>query len=208
MVGMNDQRAPKVALRGLTCTVDGCTEPMHAKCMCKRHYKQAHRTGEATPGVKGRHGPVAERFWHYVTKGPDEACWMWAGNTDKDGYGILRTPSSQVRAHRVSYEIHKEPIPAGRVVRHTCHTPGCVNPRHLLTGTNYDNVMDKVLAGRAPSNEDHPNCKFPNAVADVVRQSTARRKDLAREFGMSESQVSNIRTGAQRRPTGEAHDHS
>jgi len=109
----------------------------------------------------------------------------------KDGPKLLR-------AHRLSFEIHTGEIRAGHLIRHSCHTPGCVNPRHLSTGTHLDNAMDKVLAGRARTNEAHPNCRFSDEVVAAVRAATGKRKDIAAHFGVSESQVSNIRNGAQR----------
>ena len=107
------KRAPKGALKGLICTVDQCDQPMHARGMCSRHYKQANRTGAAKPGVKGKHGTPQERFWHFVDKCGDNGCWLWTGYRDKDGYGSVRTPKTKLRAHRVSYQIHNPDVPSG-----------------------------------------------------------------------------------------------
>lgn len=194
-------RAPRLkkgALAGLACTVHQCEEPQHARQMCKRHYKQAHRGGEVRADRRGMHGTPAERFWHWVEKGAPDSCWLWQGKTDKDGYGTLKDGPKLLRAHRISYEIHKGEIPEGHLIRHSCHTPGCVNPRHLSTGTHIDNAMDKVLAGRSRVNEAHPNCKFSDEVVAAVRAASGRRKDIAEQFGISPSQVGNIRSGAQR----------
>lgn len=190
--------ARKGALKGLSCSVAGCEEPQHARAMCIRHYRQWHYSGKVRTDLRGTHGAPAERFWHWVTKGEPDACWLWQGKTDKDGYGTLKAGPKLLRAHRISYEIHKGEIPPGRLIRHSCHTPGCVNPAHLSTGTTLDNARDKVLAGRARVNEAHPNCKFSNEVVAAVRADTGMRKDIAKRFGMSPSQVSNIRSGAQR----------
>lgn len=192
-------RAKKGALKGLQCTVDSCDEPMYARAMCKRHYKQVNRTGTATPGLKGRHGPVEERFWHFVSNGAPDACWPWTDNSDKDGYGAIRTPSTQLRAHRVSFEIHNPDVSIkGMVVRHKCNNPPCVNPAHLLAGTHLDNMADRMEAGHFYSNEDHPNTKFSNEVVAQVRAASGTHEEVAARFGMSTSQAGNIRRGQQR----------
>ena len=146
-------RVRKGALKGLCCVVASCAEVAHARAMCKRHYGQAIRGGEVRTDRRGMHGTPAQRFWHWVDKGAPDACWLWQGKTDKDGYGTLKDGPKLLRAHRLSFEMHKGEIPAGHLVRHSCHTPGCVNPGHLSTGTHFDNAMDKVMAGRAPVND-------------------------------------------------------
>ena len=77
-------------------------------------------------------------------------CIYWDGKKDKDGYGIL---SSGKRAHRLSYENAKGPIPDGLLVRHTCDNSGCINPDHLILGTQADNVADMVERGRIARGE-------------------------------------------------------
>ena len=203
-IGEVGARAKKGSLKGLICTVDKCDQPMHAKTMCKRHYKQANRVGVATPGMKGAHGPVEVRFWYFVQKaGPDE-CWLWTGNSDKDGYGSIRTPETQLRAHRVSFQIHNPDVCIdGLLVRHKCNNPPCVNPAHLLPGTHLDNMADRMEAGHFYVNEDHPNVKFSNETVAAVRESVGPSAEVGEKFGMSASQVRNIRRGDQRPVVGE-----
>lgn len=40
------------------------------------------------------------------------------------------------------------PIPKGLVVRHTCDVRECVNPDHLILGTQKDNIRDMHDRGR------------------------------------------------------------
>ena len=67
-------------------------------------------------------------------------CWIWTGGTCGDNYGVFR----RKRAHRLAYELWKEPIPKNMLVRHLCHTKLCINPDHLDIGTHQDNANDRL----------------------------------------------------------------
>lgn len=76
-------------------------------------------------------------------------CWVWTGYRDPAGYGVIkRVPLGRKRAHRLAYAAFNG-SPVGLLVRHTCDNPSCVNPKHLLLGTNADNIRDRVLRGRS-----------------------------------------------------------
>ena len=95
-----------------------------------------------------RRTPVTERFWQYVHK--TEACWLWTGVKDGNGYGMIQDTSAgrALRAHRVSFEMAYGPIPEGKIILHECDNPPCVNPKHLRCGTKRDNALDAVAKGR------------------------------------------------------------
>lgn len=78
-----------------------------------------------------------------------ETCWLWTASLTTRGYGqfqvgTLKSPKIR-QAHRVSYEIYKGQIPEGHHILHSCDNRICVNPEHLRTGTNLDNVRDRVM---------------------------------------------------------------
>jgi hypothetical protein len=91
---------------------------------------------------------IRELFFARVIARP--RCWFWIGSKDKNGYGTMTySPTRKVfKAHRVSYEIFKGPIPDGLHVRHSCDHPWCVNPQHLLVGTHKENMRDVMIRGR------------------------------------------------------------
>lgn len=93
---------------------------------------------------------VAERFFAKIERIPGVDCWIWKGMQTSFGYGTLWKVrgKSFYLAHRLSYELHKGPIPKGLFVCHTCDTPYCVNPEHLWLGTAADNSRDMNNKGR------------------------------------------------------------
>lgn len=93
------------------------------------------------------------RFRKRVKVGKPTACWLWRGLVNRGGYGTLMVVidggQRPVGAHRIAYRIANGPIPHGMSVRHSCDTPLCVNPSHLVLGTHADNMRDMHERGRA-----------------------------------------------------------
>lgn len=181
----------------MICSVAECVRTVHAKGFCKNHYQQLWATG--SPAIKrpNPHGTEAERFWRYVVKLDEKACWEWIGFRDRDGYGKFRIGKTNIAAHRESWILHNLPIAEGLVVRHKCNNPPCVNPGHLLLGTHEDNMADREAAGNCPRGARHPNAKLTEEQALAIRGSTDTLETIAAQFGISESQAGNIRRGAQ-----------
>lgn len=98
-----------------------------------------------TPGL-------IERFWSKVDRAGADECWEWRGEKHTHGYGIYsewedNRRSVKTYAHRLSLRIAGVD-PGSRVVRHDCDNPPCVNPSHLRTGTQAENIQDAVERGR------------------------------------------------------------
>lgn len=101
---------------------------------------------------KGARRPLAERFWSKVDKTAGlTGCWIWTGCTQVDGYGQIWVEDGMRPAHRVAFELVEGIIPVGLEVLHRCDNPICVNPFHLFTGTQSDNIRDCVAKGRHAS---------------------------------------------------------
>lgn len=82
---------------------------------------------------------------------PFAGCWLWEGRLNDKGYGTLRRANlnngKTTQASRLSYAaFYGEP--GSRVVMHSCDTPACVNPDHLVAGTLADNNLDCKRKGR------------------------------------------------------------
>ena len=89
---------------------------------------------------------VEERFWSKVNK--TDSCWEWTCSTDRGGYGLFGVNYKQWRAHRFAKHITHGLDDDKPIVMHTCDNPKCVNPDHLVNGTNKENMEDRNRKGR------------------------------------------------------------
>lgn len=92
---------------------------------------------------------LLEKFNRYLPNILEEnKCWEWTGAIDAYGYGSFYFKRKSYKSHRLMYEIHyAEPLNNLHCL-HKCDNRKCVNPLHLFSGTNLDNVKDKIEKGR------------------------------------------------------------
>lgn len=74
-------------------------------------------------------------------------CWLWQGGTDANGYGMFNDGGRTRYVHRAVCEAIHGPLPRELLARHTCNTPPCAAPEHLIPGTHSDNAKDAIAAG-------------------------------------------------------------
>lgn len=136
--------------------------------------------------------PPVERFWRSVKKTP--TCWLWTASKDSNGYGQFNVKGIGTLVHRFSFELHKGKIPSdnsyhGICVLHTCDTPNCVNPSHLILGTQIDNIKDRDTKMRMAR-------KISRKIAEEIRKlyepRVVSQQLLAQRFGISRSTVEDI----------------
>ena len=103
-----------------------------------------------------------ERFWSKTRYNRTTKCVEWVASKNSKGYGRFQLGGiiGMQMAHRLSYEAHKGPIPAGLSVCHSCDNPSCVNPDHLWLGTVKDNAEDAVKKGRYRNGERHVQATY------------------------------------------------
>lgn len=132
-----------------------------------------------------------------VSPVPEAGCWLWTGGLSRKGYGHFYLRGRIHRAHRVSFEMAKGPIPAGLGVCHKCDTPSCVNPDHLFLGDQRANILDAVAKGRVTTdaaNSIPRACrKLTDEQAAEILGSTERHYVLAAKFGINASTIRRIR---------------
>ena len=109
---------------------------------------------------RARRRSVNDRFHEKYIPEPNSGCWIWEAAISNRGYGRLEVGTKEdgfwaEGAHRVSFKLHKGPIPEGLLVLHRCDTPLCVNPDHLFIGTEADNAADREAKGRGIYGDQH-----------------------------------------------------
>lgn len=119
------------------------------------------------------------------------------------GYGVVRRAGKTELLHRVVYCDAKDLCLneiRGKVVRHSCDNSKCVEPSHLLIGTQADNVKDMIDRGRnSPpprrSGDQHSMAKLNYETVKAIRKeyrSGTKQIDLARKFGVTAANISLI----------------
>lgn len=88
-----------------------------------------------------------EKFLARIEKDSKTGCWNWTGMKNPNGYGQVKRDGKFLFAHRYSYLLHKGEI-GEYFVLHKCDNRKCVNPDHLLLGTQKDNQQDMKRKGR------------------------------------------------------------
>ena len=133
---------------------------------------------------------VKERFWEKVELIPFHECWEWTSAKNNKGYGIFGLKKNTDKAHRISFRIAKGEIPKGLFILHSCDNPGCVNPSHLRTGTNQDNVSDMISRGRNSKPPDMAGWNKIDLPDELIKRlGSSPDKSLADEFGISKKTV-------------------
>lgn len=67
-------------------------------------------------------------------------CWRFTGAIQPNGYGYFFFEGRMRYAHRVAYQLHVGPIPAGHDLDHLCRVRDCCNPAHLEPVTRRENL--------------------------------------------------------------------
>ena len=112
-------------------------------------------------------------------------CWEWQGFKSKDGYGqsfiFTKGKSKTTRAHRLSYEVFREPIATGLVIDHLCRKLDCINPEHLEVVTVAENTRRGVVEWSRRGLKTHCKHGHPFTPINTKYQSSKGNARLCRE---------------------------
>lgn len=86
-------------------------------------------------------------------------------------------------------------IPSSVVSRHTCDNKWCIRPDHIISGTSAENTADYKQRGKKPDQrgERNPYAKLTSEKIHQIRNASGLQREIAKEFGLSKSQVSRIK---------------
>lgn len=140
-----------------------------------------------------------KRFWKLVTRRGEDECWEWQGYRKKTSlrsfHGIFKVNGKNRYAHRISYQLAHGEIHRNLVVRHLCNNSVCVNPKHLKLGTHFDNMQDKVRAGRQARGGLNGRTKLTSKQVSLMRYSRKPHGYFAKLFNVDTKTIANARLG-------------
>ena len=177
------------------CKVDGCGMSNHIRLgLCEKHYGRLRKYGSTDlPHRK----TIPERFHSNYEIITESGCWIWTAALGGMGYGALQIGvKKQVKAHRLSWELHNGKIPDGLFVCHKCDTPSCVNPNHLFLGTVADNSRDMREKNRGCIGERNGNVKITERDAISALSDNRNAVEIAKDLGVNPATIRRIKSGA------------
>lgn len=191
----------------IACSIENCDREASARGWCKRHYEIWRRHGDPEHQTRAFHGrgrngeSITERLQR-KSKPASDGCREWTGWCDDGGYGRVSIDRTMRPAHVIAWEqANSRKVPDGLVVRHTCDNPPCIEPTHLVLGSQAQNVADMFERGRADRTGERNNAaKLTAESVQAIRAKHAVGQSvnsLSRDYGVSVSQVKNIVTNKQ-----------
>jgi HNH endonuclease len=126
-------------------------------------------------------------------------CVEW-GRAKVRGYGVVWNPLNKrlYYVHRLMFERRHGGIRQGDVICHKCDNPACVNPDHLFTGTQAENLRDMKNKGRAsgPKGAKNRSCKLDAMKVREIRSMIAdgvSERVIAKRFQVERGTVRSIK---------------
>jgi len=131
---------------------------------------------------------IIDRFLSRIDQKSSDECWPWLGGTTPSNRGMMRVDGQQTNVYRISFRIFCGEIEANKVIMHKCDNPNCVNPSHLIKGTQQDNVNDMYAKNRQ---RHTPSIGSNNGRAVLNEINVKDIKDLLRQ-GYSQSEIARM----------------
>jgi hypothetical protein len=119
----------------------------------------------------------------------ENGCWVWRGGKS-GGYGIIKYRGNNKGVHHLYWLLSGRTIPEDLMLLHghNC-SKACYNPEHLHSGDDRENGLDRHRDGTMT------HAKLTQEQVLEIRARTDKTiVELAKEYGISHTQVSRIIT--------------
>lgn len=121
-------------------------------------------------------------------------CILHTGVPTENGYGRTHGERAHRYAYRKAHGLSKKDI-EGVVVRHKCDVRLCVNPEHLETGTQLDNIQDMVDRNRQRPGKPRSLSDEQVREIRVALAGKHSQRSLARRYKTLQSTIRAIKLG-------------
>lgn len=183
------------------CSIEGCGTRVYGRGWCEKHYTRWRRHGDPLKSDRATTDMTVEQQLLFLSReDKTTGCRVWHKTSHQNPYGVFK----KQKPHRVAYETWVGPIPEGLIVRHKCDNPPCINPDHLETGTQADNIRDMVERGRYRHGRKYRGPKHVRASltakeAEAIRleheKGVLTKEMLAEAYGVSRTTIIRVTTG-------------
>lgn len=128
------------------CKFPECGRKVRANSLCDAHNKQRTRGLPLKPLAfrPTRQMTTEQRLLGASESVASTGCRQWTRALTNKGYAIITLDGKRQLAHRVVYARHHGPIPADKVIDHTCGNRGCINIAHLRLVTTKQNNENRT----------------------------------------------------------------
>ena len=114
------------------CSEPQCGDPLYDRGACVRHFAEAHAARLERRAV--------ESIFARIEAPDNDACWIWRGALNAQGYGVVSYRNEIHLVHRFVYEQTTREGIAGYQLDHLCRVHACCNPSHLEPVAPAENV--------------------------------------------------------------------
>lgn len=177
------------------CSIPGCSRKHMARGMCSTHYERWRINGSPFHTFVG---PARQYLENVVLLYTGDDCLIWPHARNDNGYAQIRDANRKTAyVPPIVCEHFNGPRPSeAHEVAHSCGRghEGCVAASHLRWATHSENEADRIIHGTSNRGERHGMARLAEAQVRAIRSMArrVRQEDLAKQFGISPSQVSRI----------------
>jgi len=127
------------------CSRPDCDFPAYARGMCNAHYQRLRKGQSLDEPIKRKNAPLAWRVQKRLERcTPHPSGCLIADKTNASGYatGMHDDDGKTIAAHRAVWMAIRGPIPKWAQIHHVCANRSCLNPDHLITASQRENMAE------------------------------------------------------------------